>query len=470
MNHLALYLPVAAYVGALLFLLARVHRNREATNAEQFAVGGRAYSGRVIFLTLAATIVGPGYSLGVVEQTVRHGVGYLAFFTLAAIQLYIVGRVFAPKIQAERTSRTVGDILGRHYGSGTKFLAGLITVAQACAFTGVLCLGGAQVLSAVWDVPASYGVLAIAIVVAAYSSIGGLPAVVRTDVLQFALLCVVGGIALISALWIIFTEPATYAALSSAHLPQPATPPLDITTVISIAVAFLLGEALIPVYAVRGLIASDAQAARSGFSYAAMFALGWFALMGLAGVAFRASGSVGIETPLFALIPAATSSALAQALLLACMGVGILGIVMSSLDSVLHAGAVALTRDVVGAFLPLSEEQQESYSKSGLLLIAIFGASFTIFSQDLIELLLIAYSLWVPTLLFPLAFCLIRPVKSERSALSGILVGIAVYALSTFEPVPFAPPILLGLLANAVAVIAAEALVRPGAARPQEAA
>lgn len=468
MIQIALALPVIVYAAYLGFVIYKVEKNQEASRAESYALGSGSYRKRIIFFTLTATMLGPTFTLGVVDSAFTYGFYYTGFFLLAMVQFFVTGKFFAGRMQSERGCRTVGDAIGRHYDRTAQFFTGVATVLQMILGAAALCLGGAMVLEAIWNIPQNWGAIIVGVAVAAYSLRGGMPAVVRTDRWQFIWMFAAITITIYAGFKAFAASPAGIAQAIPLQLA-----PLAPTVAIGLAFAFLLGEAFNPVYSVRAFMSEDPEAARSGFYRAGWFGVAWFICLGLVGaIAFNFLGGElpQVSSTLLVLLAEVFGAGTGAALLMGIVTAGILGLVMSTLDSALNAAAVSLSRDLLGTFTELTDDESLRYSRIGLFAVAFAGIFVTFFMESLVPILILAYNVWVPTIVFPFAYSLLRPGKIRRrsSAAIGIVGGIIGFFVVQELAVPYFPPILAGLVANAATFLIADKLFPADPPRPKK--
>jgi len=84
-----------------------------------------------------------------------------------------------------------------------------------------------------------------------------------------------------------------------------------------------------------------------------------------------------------------------RALLLAVL----ISIIMSSLDSLLNAGAVAFTQDIVKPFAKLTDSTALSLGRCATIVIALTAAAGAVAVESIIDGLLICYTIWAPAIL-----------------------------------------------------------------------
>ncbi|MDX9755364.1 MAG: sodium:solute symporter family protein, partial [bacterium] len=184
-------------------------RNEDATD---YYIGGRTMKAPHVGLSIAATDVGGGFSIGL------GGVGYLMGFSgswllftglmgawLSAV--FLIPRIKA--IEAEHSLMTYPDFLRVRYDDRVALLAALISGIGYMGFTGAQILAGAKLAAATvieqapfGMTPLEFSLYGIAAITIAYTVIGGLKAVVYTDTVQWIVL--ISGLVLVTIPFTLF--------------------------------------------------------------------------------------------------------------------------------------------------------------------------------------------------------------------------------------------------------------------------
>jgi SSS family solute:Na+ symporter len=106
----------------------------------------------------------------------------------------------------------------------------------------------------------------------------------------------------------------------------------------------------------------------------------------------------------------------------------VVSIVMSSLDSLLNAGAVAFTQDIVKPFVKVPDTSALTIGRATTIIIASIAAVGAVAVESIIEGLLICYTIWAPAILPALIIGLWikrpRPLAGILSMGMGTLVAI----------------------------------------------
>ena len=448
--------PSIIYFVFLAIITWRVVKNREASTSMTFAKGRSDYGSRLLFYTLAATFVGPAYSLGVVDRTYHQTLLFTLIYILATLHLLGTG-VFlriTRRQDAYAEYETVGDLMDERYGKAGRMAVGLFTTLQYMAFVSVLAVGGAEVLRAVFGLPPDATIAVITLVVASYTLSGGTPAVLKTDRVQFWFLLFLATVALITTFTILFGNHSNISFEQVFNVKA-----LSPEKLIALAVGFLLGEALQPFYVTRVFMSPSAKVAGQAFIGTGIFGILWFSILGMFGISLHGAvtASPGEQALYLHSLPIVFGNGLLSTILLGLLVAGFLGLVMSTMDSILHTGAVSLVDDIIYSFAKLSQEAKLPLMRLATVIIALLGALFGSFGGNIVDLLFFAYTLWVPTIVPVLAFAFFWAKNGGRKP-SWVLVipllgGLTGHYLAPAWLTSYVPSIVVGLLLNTVLLI-----------------
>ena len=431
--HLVDYCLIGIYLVFIFFL--GLWAGRHIKDIKEYAVANQSYGTFVLFATLSASFIGGGFSFGNADTVFNQGLMSAAALWGFSVMLLLVAKYITPHIKNFRNCISVGDILGKKLGLEVRLLAGLL----GC----LVCMGifAAQIgaIGAVFTqfTPLSFlqGVFLGCGIVIIYTSLGGIKAVVLTDVVQFLLLVIFIPLSLIMGIQALggFSD-------FTSHIPEKfLAPPTGIkgwTAWGGLFLTFLIGETLVPPYVQRLLIAKDIPATQKGTFYSGLLSIPFFIITGLIGVvAFmlepNIASNLAMPTVIERVLPIGIKG-------LACAA--IISIVMSSADSFLNAASICAIEDVIK---PLSKKLGKSdlsvkhyllLTKTVSLLIGCCAIVVALKIPNVLDILKFAYNFWAPVMLVPLIFVLMEKRVSKRAFWSAALTGITlVLFLSLFH-------------------------------------
>jgi hypothetical protein len=192
------YLIFGVYmVGVMAMGVYYYLKNRDH---EDYYVGGRTMGAGHIGLSIVATDVGGGFSIGLGGLGFVMGLSGSWLLFTGLLGAWLAAVVVIPRVKA--LDQRLGllsypDVLRHRYGEAVALLAALVSGLGYLGFTSGQVLAGAKLASATiittapWGLsPLHFSLLVIAVITVAYTVLGGLKAVIYTDTIQWSVLLV----------------------------------------------------------------------------------------------------------------------------------------------------------------------------------------------------------------------------------------------------------------------------------------
>jgi SSS family solute:Na+ symporter len=472
---------------------------------EDFYLASRTVGGLVLFLTLAATYHSAFAFLTSVAVFSRSGVSFwiasMAWTTLAAVGGYVLGKRFYLLGKA-RGFITPADLLADFYGSeAVRVLTALLQALFVIGYIVVQAIGLGIILSIASGGAISYEVAALTFMAATalYLILGGNRAAFWTDAFQ--------GVWMYIGIWLVglyilfrfFGGPQGLFDEVRAVNPDLLKLNWGPALVTSFIVAFSFGIILLPHLWLRYYSAIDVRAIRIGSLGMALYISSYYIpamIVGLAAAVFDARcitvggvevlkpgfideliGAYGTRDAVMAYMIFTLTPSVFAGLLLA----GAASAAMSTLDSLLAATAMVLTRDVYQRYINPGASERTLVIVSRLLVAAWAAIGFVLAVTKpglIFDIVAIAASGGLQFLVAAAQAVFPRyRLVNANGVIAGILVGTAVTILLT-NRFPFAealglPPMhpaqagLVGLVFNAIVALAVSR-VAPRPARYEE--
>jgi len=441
-------LVVSAALATGLYITFRPSEN----SFSYFATSDGTFGSRALFMSICATFVGPGLSMGYMGQGFSSGWVFLIVGYGYAFQLIITGLLVAPRIRerfagAISLSDIIPDTDHPTIVRVARLGIGITSFSIMLGVTGIMISISGGIASSVLNVPVWVGNLAVALIVTGYSINGGISASIKTDGYQFIVFAI--GLSIICALLAIGSQ-VSFGEVFERGL---ATANTEIVRVgwlglFVVFFSFTIGDYLQPPFFSRILAGKSSKSVKTAFIAAGLFCLFWFPLILLPGVI---ASTAGVDVPdpdstLFVVADLWLTSPLAT-----LTTILILVVVLSSHDSLLNSASTVFTRDVYGALLDrkYADVQIEGSRALWIARIGIVVCSATALISSLtfpgiISSLLFLASLWVPMVLFPVLYAVFYETANARTMLTGMAAGAIGSLTSTFVADITFPPILSG--------------------------
>jgi SSS family solute:Na+ symporter len=403
----------------LVFILSLgIWVGRGLKTFDEYAVVTRSYGSLVIFATMSASFIGGGFSTGNAQKVFLFGIANIIGLWGFSLKEILVARYIAPKMDRFPNAISVGDIMATSYGKIGRVVTGF------CAL--FLCAGivGAQVgaIGIVFNV--FYGldrILGISLgcgIVILYTALGGMRAVVVTDLVQFGILAIGLPLALIFGINYVGGIDALIASIPADRFEIPGKQ-YTWLGLVALFLVFMFGETLVPPYLQRLCIGKTARYAARGTLYAGLFSIPFFAITGLFGIVALAidptlDSNLALPHVVVTVMPPVLTGLVIAA---------VISIVMSSADSFLNSAAIAFINDVFRPLWPhpLPEHHTLRLAKIVTFVIGVLSVFFALTIESILDILIYAYTYWAPIVLVPL----VAAIYGYRKGVSAFVVGAA---------------------------------------------
>jgi SSS family solute:Na+ symporter len=442
-------IALAAYLCAVL-AIGFAYRERAGRDEASYFLAGRSLNTFWGFTGLASLTTGGSTTIALAALVYAKGLAGIWLDLAGALGLLALGLLLAGRVRREGAV-TLPEIVGRYYGAPARRVAAVLVLASEIVWFALLTEATQVVLTAAFGLRPVAAIVLSTAVFAAYTSLGGQFAVVRTDLLQYGLMVVgIPGVALFSALsgahGLKGLPPEAWSFPTSA-----AFGPRDVVAMlVLVGLPHLVGS---DVYAKLLSCRDEATARRS-----ALLAAGSKVLFGLsvAAIALAARKALPPVAPVDAL-PAAVLG-FAPPALAALVLVALVATMQTSADVVLLSAAAVTARDLVPAVsgrplpLPAARLLAPIYAAAGL-------ATALALNRDVLETLKLGYSIFAAGLILPVLAALApgRLGIPPAGAIAAMAAGGATAVIGRFAPQLFGgtDPVIAGTAVNALVLGAA---------------
>ncbi|MGD9486531.1 MAG: sodium:solute symporter [Calditrichaceae bacterium] len=195
--HLIDYIIFVIYFALILYVGFYFYRKNESK--EDYYVGGRSLSAGHVGLSIVATDVGGGFSIGLGGLGFAMGLSGSWLLFTGLVGAWLAAILIIPRIKRVDSKMgmfTFPDFLRYKYNDRVALVAALISGIGYLGFTGAQILAGAKLAAGsvfsgiTWMDPLNISLYIMAGIVLFYTVLGGLKAVIYTDTIQWiVLLC-----------------------------------------------------------------------------------------------------------------------------------------------------------------------------------------------------------------------------------------------------------------------------------------
>ena len=391
----------------LLMLFIGWWSSKKISSNTDFMVAGRRLGPFLMAGTLAATEIGGGSSLGVVQQGMQnHGIS-AAWYIMTMGFAFVILTFLAPKFRAA-TVKTVPEYFRRRYGKSAGLITAIIMLLPLIGLTAGQFIASSVILSTMLGISYKTAVIIVAVVVTIYSIMGGLWSVTLTDFIQVFLIIIGMIIAVPFAMnlaggWsnVVANVPAETFDMFKGYSPMAV-----VSLTIMYVATFTVGqEAVSRYYAAR-----DGKAAKQGSILAAIinFIYAFIpAILGIITLALINMGKFNAED--FAdvgaryALPVLAMEAM-PAVICGLLFAGIISATMSSSDSDLLGAGSIFANDIYRAVLKpdATSEEVMKVTKIVMAVVGVVSMFIALFNtSSLVTLLMFCFTLRAAGAFFP---------------------------------------------------------------------
>lgn len=447
----SLYMTGVLGIGVYFF-----KRNK---NRDDYFVGGRSMTPGHVGLSVVATDVGGGFSIGL------GGLGYV--MGLSGTWLLFTGLVGAwlsavliiPRIKQldrQHGMLTYPDFLRFRYGSTVALTAAIISGIGYLGFTGAQVLAGAKLFSAaILDGPVmgvdalTFSIVLIGGIILLYTVLGGLKAVIYTDTIQWIIL--LSGLIFLAIPFAIMKIGGFQALIDQLPDGHFSLTNVSWATFVNWMVTIMPIWLIAMTLYQRMFACGSTKDARKAWYIAGIFEYPIMAFVGVfLGMCSRllfpeVDPEMGVPLLIRHVLPI-----VAKGIVLASY----FSAIMSTADSCLMASSGNVVNDILERTIPekLTERKLMKLSQWTTLAIGFFAILLASAFQQVLDAILYAYAFMVSGLFVPTLGAYFWKRASSRAAFWSMISGGTLTLLLTFAEFKFAglDPTIFGITLSAI--------------------
>ena len=454
-------------LGYLAFLVCiGIYSSKKINNSEDFLVAGRRLGPFLIAGTLAATEIGGGSSLGVVEKAYGEwGLSALWYVATMGVTFTIIAMV-APMLRKAMV-KTIPEFFRRRYDKPSALFTAIIMILPLIGLTAVQFIASGVILSVImgWDYTTS--VIVISMVVIAYSMMGGLWSVSLTDFAQM-LMIVCGMVAVLPYSldmvggWDVVVANTPVEKMS---MTEGIGWPTIISLILIYAASFICGQEVTQ----RLYAAKNGKTALMGSLLAAVVFFAFAMIPALLGIIAHSMVDMGmiddsaiVENGARYALPTLAVQVMPP-VLVGFLFAGVASATMSSASSDLLGAGSIFANDIYKVYINKNADQNSllKVARMTMFVIGIFSIGIAVLNTSaIITLLMFSFSLRAGGTLVPYLMGHFYPKGSKQGTWVSLVLGTFGILAVKYEWVDFfgLDGIFLGLLLSLTGYLVASHL------------
>lgn len=432
------YIDLSIFIVYMILMLGvGFYFMRKNSGQDDYYVGGRNIGSWHIGLSVVATDVGGGFSVGLGGLGFLMGLSGSWMLFTGLLGAWMAAVLLIPKVRSNPDFEkfyTLPQIFQHIFDRKVGILAAVICFVGYLGFTSSQLLAGAKLAAGTFKpLDLNVALLIMGIIAVVYTVLGGLKAVIYTDTVQWIVLMAgfifiglpvsyfhVGGWEAIRE-----TLPAEYFSLANLRWQDLANWGITILPI------WFVGMTLYQ----RIFASTDVKSAKKAWFIAGLFE---WPIMAFMGVSLGLLAKVAFEQGLIAVSQDDLDPEMGLPILLSTvLPPGIMGLMMSAYfsavlstaDSCLMAASGNLTTDIFGRYLKTKNDGfVMRMSQLFTLIIGALALVIAIQMTNVLELMLYSYAFMVSGLLVPIIAGLFWNMRSPLAAMTSMIIGGGVTA------------------------------------------
>jgi len=437
----------------LLIIYGGIKSWDKSDGINSFAIGKREFSTYALTSTISATWVsGSGFFIDI-SNTYRDGWYFLLPVLCMGILLMLIAYIFVPRMKEFLGKTSVASAMGEIYGNKVRVLVAICGLIACIGPIAIQFKAVGYIGEYFFNKHPLYFVISIGIIVTIYSLLGGIRAVVDTDIIQKNTFFIAVPILFITCIYsfaqvdVIKHKNIDYSKFDLLHV---------LTTwndqfwgMLVLAVYFTIPGFNPPAFQ-RISIGANIIQVRKSWSRAAIHLTIFTLLVSLIGwILFLQDPNLKDESMIGYLIDNYLFTGLKGILI-----VGILAMLMSTADSFLNIGSVLIANDTI--WLNKKSIDKLLYARWCTLIIGALSIWLATSKQSLFPIILMTASFYIPVVSVPLIFTIFGYRSSGRCVLTSMIASILVVSclhLLKLYDIYVLNPLIPGMITNAVVLV-----------------
>jgi len=448
---------------ALVFAVGAFALRRARDESEYWIAGGRLgwLTGGA---TLAATHASAGTFIGTVGVIYTVGWSFTWLVLTVPLAYWFTAAVLAPRFTRVRQLTLPAFLESRYQSRAARGVsAGIILLATVVYIQAQIVAGG-LIGNAVFGIPTAWSIAGFTLILLAYTSLGGVVAVVYTDVVQLAIMLLGALLAVPLAVRQLGSLEALRQAAVAVKPDTFAWGALPGPLLFSMGLAFLLGSVATPEKLTRLYMMKDMPTIRRGVLLAIVAATGVNLLvfvLALAAISlFPALPTGDLAMPMVAM---AVLPPVAGAVLLAA----ITSAMMSTVDSLLLVAGSALACDLYQGLIDpaASPRRRALLNRVAIAVVGTLPAALLLSGVgegQLVQFIVLLFTALMASSFFaPVVVGVFWRGATAPGAIAAVLGGVSAAALWTLFGPGFLDPVMPGIAVSVALLLLVSRMTAP---------
>lgn len=423
---------------------------KKIKSSEGYAVAGRNLGFFMYLSCLAAVILGGASTIGTAKLGYMFGISGAWLVIMIGLGTFLLTLLLSKKLFGLKAV-TISEMLFKRYNSQSRIMSALV----ACTYTMMIAITQVIAMGTIMNVFLGWGMIPSIFlsggIVLLYTLLGGMWSITMTDVIQFCIMT-------IGIFFIMLPESLSSAggwSVLSRHVPAAYMNSTNIgwSTIFQYFLLYTLGMLVGQDLWQRTFTAKSLRTLKAGGIAAGIYSIFYALAVAVIGMcAFTAFPHLDDPQNAFA------------EMVLRVLPTGLMGVVLASVMSALMstasgtllASSTLLVNDIIKPAFKKTFSEKKSLLLSRLLtlIVGLFVILCSIWMQDILVALDVAYAILTGAMFFPIVLGFFWKKASAKASFISMLISTATIVIGLFvKGTTATEPILYGLCTSLISIV-----------------
>ena len=438
-------LIVAAYL--IICLVIGLHRSTKVTTPRQFALGYKNISTTILVCVIFASTISGGTLLGYAERLTLFGLAFGVAKLFAPIGWLVTARVYSPNIMQFSDCISISQIMFKLYGPLGRWVTNISSIVMCIGVLVAQALAIGFVFHYFFGVEIIYGILISYGILTLYTVLGGVRAVVITELFQFSIFFFIIPASYVIILQDIGGIPNLMSESLVSDLGFEFITTEDILILTSLILFTIMPECNAP-FIQRCLMATSAQQLKQTLKSVSLISLPFILSLWLMALIVKTHSPEVPDNEAFVFYISNYLPAGLKGLMVA----GIIAAIMGLAEAWLNATSVIIVNDILKAMYPtISNTKQLLSLRIFVICLSATSVGIAFISSNAVKVIWLVHCFCTPLILIPLAAGFLGLRTSPFAFVGGVIIALIFTMVSGIMAGEFSiVSLCLGIIGNAL--------------------
>jgi Na+/proline symporter len=396
-----------------------IYNAKRVKTLQHFALGIGNAPIAILLCVIFASSIGAGSVVGSTEKVFILGIIFVIGELLKPLQWLVAAKIIAPNIEKFKGCITISQIMHKLYGNAGRWVTNIASILMGLSFIAAQASAIGLVFHYFLGIDFTDGILISYIVLTTYSMLGGIKAIIPTEIFKTIIFLVILPISYMKSSTDMGSIQEVFNKLPPSHLHIELTSEV-IITIISFILFSLLPGINSPLVQ-RYLMAPSAKELRKTFIYLACLSLPFYIMICVIAYTVKAlaPGITANEAFLYYIshfLPAGIKG---------LMIAGLMAIIMSLAESWLNSTSVIIVNDIIKVWFPkISDSKQLLALRLTVPILSLASIFIVLYNKNILEVIWFIYNFWDPLIAIPMYAGFLGFKANSRSFMASVLLAI----------------------------------------------